>query len=114
MFNGSMIIEKIENDNGTAIKFEDGTMICYGKRTFTVTNNNHLGQLYYGGSLNLGKYPETFIEEPVTNLTIKGNMAVAEYAYGGVSSIGSIYVFNATSRTNQTEIVNFIAFGKWK
>lgn len=85
MFNGSMIIEKIENDNGTAIKFEDGTMICYGKRTFTVTN-----------------------------LTIKGNMAVAEYAYGGVSRIGSIYVFNATSRKNQTEIVNFIAFGKWK
>lgn len=109
-----MIIEKIENENGTAIKFEDGTMICYGKRTFTVTNNNAVGQLYYGGSLNLGNYPETFIKEPVTNLTIKGDMAVAEYLYGNVSSIGSIYVFNATPRTNKTEIVNFIAFGKWK
>lgn len=26
-----MIIEKITNSNGTAIKFEDGTMIYYGK-----------------------------------------------------------------------------------
>ena len=31
MLNGSMIIEKITNSNGTAIKFEDGTMIYYGK-----------------------------------------------------------------------------------
>ena len=31
MLNGSMIVEKITNSNGTAIKFEDGTMIYYGK-----------------------------------------------------------------------------------
>lgn len=37
MINGSMIIEKITNDNGTAIKFEDGTMIYYGKITKNVS-----------------------------------------------------------------------------
>ena len=30
-----MIIEKITNSNGTAIKFEDGTMICYGNAAIT-------------------------------------------------------------------------------
>lgn len=32
MLNDSMIIERITNSNGTAIKFEDGTMIQTGKK----------------------------------------------------------------------------------
>ncbi len=106
--------ETITNSNGTALKFPDGTMICYGERTITATNSNKVGSLYYAGSFSLGNYPVKFVERPICTLQIKGDMSVVEYDYGDASYMGSCYIMNATSRTNKTERIGFIAIGRWK
>ena len=111
---GAEIIENGSNDNGNWIKFANGQMICYGNRNTTISNNTQVGNLWYTDAFELGQYPINFIEEPKTYLQIEGVFSIAEYTGNTTENIGSIYMFNAVSRSNQYTKVNFYAIGKWK
>ena len=48
------IVERIENSNGTAIKFADGTMICTKVVSFLrVAVTTEIGSIYTTGNLEL-------------------------------------------------------------
>lgn len=49
------IIERIENSNGTAIKFADGTMICTKFVSFQNIATTALGSIYNSSDLDMRK-----------------------------------------------------------
>ena len=70
------IIERIENSNGTAIKFADGTMICTKSVTFSNFAVNTVdGNVFRSDELELGDFAEKFIESP--NLSLQNYSSVA-------------------------------------
>ena len=55
------IVERIENSNGTAIKFADGTMICTKVVSFLgIPVTTEIGSLYTTGDLELRQLGEKF------------------------------------------------------
>lgn len=61
----SGIIERIENENGTAIKYADGTMIQYGTYDTGLTDfTTEFGSVFYNQSSSTIKFPLTFIDIP--------------------------------------------------
>ena len=112
----SIEIEEIgSNSNGSYIKFKNGIMICYGRRTFTCTNSGAVGSLWYDSNrLSFGNFPVAFIEKPFCITQSEGNMCLVEYTGLSATSPGGGYVMNATKRTNQTQVITFLAIGKWK
>ena len=109
MINGSMIIEKITNDNGTAIKFEDGTMICYG--SITTQNNSYV-------SFN---FPKAFISIPSLTLTCVTSddtfvkVAVAKNLEKTGVAVACMYArLGQSFEAFGEEFVKYIAIGNWK
>lgn len=111
----NMEIERIENKNGTAIKFSDGTMICtgtgqcpanvgYAKITFAnnfidnnyimIANHKYQSGSNYGGSIQLRN---------ITNPQTVNNTLAYIYSYQYDGSIAN-YIRN----------VQYVAIGRWK
>ena len=101
--------ETITNDNGTAIKFGDGTMICYG----TATNGT--------GGYVAAHYPAEFVEPPSSQQ--------ATIAYNNYTTNNPVYIitqagFDLTNiycrkmdgsiETNTTVKINWFVIGRWK
>lgn len=105
----NMEIERIENENGTAIKFGDGTMICYGR---ALNNSNGLVAAHY---------PADFIEPPTSQQ--------ATIVYNSYTSSNPVYVIiqagigltniycrkmDGTPETNTSIRTNWLVIGRWK
>ena len=112
----NMEIERIENSNGTAIKFPDGTMIC--TLDITVTDqaiNNSYGDIF-AGTRNWN-YPVAFIEKPIVSCGMfKWGTS---FSWGGVTGIGNtsatLVGYDLFSRTTGTNVnISVIAIGRWK
>ena len=108
----NMEIERIENENGTAIKFSDGSMLQYG----TLNNNST-------GSPTID-FPIDFINNnynvQLTNRYSSGGGAVATQIvltahYAGT---GACLVYfrdlSGSAVTNTDVMVNWQAIGRWK
>ena len=112
------IYDSGSNSNGSWIRFNEGTMICYGTRTFSIVADYAVGAVFYnqnGVSIGLGNYPISFIDTPICVLGGgSGSLNYIEHNYSGGTSIGWCWFFNPTKRTQQTIRVSFIAIGKWK
>ena len=114
------IIKSGSNENGTYIKFADGTMIC----TKRVTKKNvKLTNSWYGlytnendTMIDLGNYADTFIEEPVVNITYMGGNGCWLINNNGhsASSPGKVQLCTVSSRTIGTCILDITAKGRWK
>lgn len=102
------------NENGSWIKYEDGTMICCGTITYdTIDCTEEYGSLYYGAVA--WQYPNTFVELPTyINGTMNwggiGGVALASTT----SSVANLYVYNAMSYTANNAKMKYIAIGRWK
>lgn len=105
----NMQTETITNENGTAIKLGDGTMICYG----TSINNPN--------GLSTTKYPIDFIEPPISQ---QGTITYNHYTsvnpvyiivQPGVNSI-NIYCrkMDGTIETSTEVKTNWLVIGRWK
>lgn len=104
------------NENGSWIKFEDGTMICDIIREYDFTTTTPWGALYESDYINLGNLPQTFIEPPtVTASCVGGTYVCLEAFTPTVSTLGSTWFMRpvAQSDTAKTKIA-FIVKGKWK
>ena len=76
------IYDSGSNSNGSWLRYNDGTMICYGTRYFTITADYLVGTLYYnqnGVNIGLGNYPLSFVDTPVCILG--GGSGSLNYSY---------------------------------
>ena len=115
------VVQRTSNENGTAIKFADGTMIC--TKTVEETNlsfNTAEGSLYVteDKTIDLGNYPESFISTPVVSTQLyhygsQYNLMVGRLNYADKSSIGKLNVMSPIARTVSVQIM-IIAIGRWK
>lgn len=109
-------IERIENENGTAIKFPDGTMICTYRETVTdQAINNTYGDIFTG--IRNWIFPVQFIEKPIVSCDMFKWGTSASWA--GVSGIGntsaSLVGYDIFSRETGTNVnISAIAIGRWK
>lgn len=118
--NSSVIKET--NTNGTAIKFVDGTMICYNTQTFSSTaGGNVLGNLYRTNTLTLNNFPIQFTSVPNVTYNVQksseiGWLAIlisAEYQATNVRPARPVLV-KTTNASVDSITVEYIAIGRWK
>ena len=112
----STIIESGSNDNGSWIKYSDGTMICYkstGEIDMNITTS--WGSLYEG-NISVGNFPAEFIETPTISVIPFGSGMLIEQ--GGIdaskTSWGNITGVRPNSVENVKARFHLIAIGKWK
>ena len=109
------IVESGSNENGSYIKFADGTMICWKTYSFTASFNTAWGSVYECPEQNFGATAQTFISVP----TIFGNNgngahAILEGITGTtVNSFGKCILFRPVSG-GATLNINLLAIGRWK
>ena len=112
------IIQSITTESGTAIKFADGTMICYGKidtgsRNFT----EQFGSVYYDNIPYNIVYPMQFIETPIISISQELGGYFGGNSIGGLptNTKAQVYVYTMRSATlNRNAIIYWQAIGRWK
>lgn len=113
------IVESGSNDNGSWIKYSDGTMICTKTTSIITPITSPWGALYESGDVILGQFPQAFISNPrvsVTNNSSSGAGALIEAVFQvTTTSAGKCWLCRGTSRDSQTPyVLDIIAIGKWK
>lgn len=118
------VVESGSNNNGSWIKFADGTMICRFTQIINVAVTNAWGSLY-GGKFSVHDYPQEFIDIPEASITLVANN---DGNYGGwignnggtddirptKKNIGEFVMLRPTTTSNGIYKVQVIAIGKWK
>lgn len=111
-----MEIERIENENGTAIKFPDGTMICTLEKTVTdQAINGAYGSLFQ--SIRVWTFPVPFIETPAVSCSqFQWGTGASWGGIRGASTVSAaLRVYDAFSRAAGTDThISAIAIGRWK
>ena len=103
------IVESGSNENGSWVKFADGTAICFG----SVANQSN--------GLSTAIYPIEFTEMPCWHLTI---VRYSSYTAANPpivltqAGIGEARIYcrkpDGSIETNTTISINWLAIGKWK
>ena len=112
-----VIIETGNNANGRYIKFGDGTMICYGSISKTLSIDIAFGSLFRNDNDTLViTYPVSFYETaPALNVFNNGNTTAlfANQTTGTVSE-ARLYALRPTAFTGSVIQLNWCAIGRWK
>lgn len=111
--------ESGENANGRWIKYADGTMICWGERTFTNINiTTAWGSVYETATKNdFGTFPQAFISRPSISITPHFGVSCYIEILEGLSAtnIGKTWFMCPVQRTNIASLsFNYMAIGKWR
>lgn len=115
-----VIEESGENENGSYIKYSDGTLICHGKRVFEsvpITSASGVGFYSPVSVTPLGQYPVSFLETPeflINGNTNGGYFWTATVSKGTTIDLPQINMFAFTSQTVTNVILNWQSIGKWK
>jgi hypothetical protein len=115
--NEVVTIETITNDNGTAIKFSDGTMICTMERSFQGTCVNTFGILYETEQFDFGNFPIPFIERPILSTSISDTTGgfVGAIRNRTKSHIGQANFARPIKLETEAEWgIQITAIGRWK
>lgn len=108
-------METITNDNGTAIKFSDGTMICYKDISGVVNISNASGSGYYGTLSVDSLFPQEFVEIPIISTGLRNTeWVMASNVTATATQITKIIILSLKSDGSKTVHINIIAIGKWK
>ena len=104
------------NENGNWIKFPDGTMICWGVKSYgSLSFSNSWGSVYDTPKFNLGNFPQSFAVAPTVTLQCcSGATCWPESIIPTVSSIGETWLMRPTSGTYDNVRLFYIAIGRWK
>ncbi len=109
------IIEKGSNSDGTYIKYADGTMICYGKKSQTLAITTQSGGVYYNSIIFT--FPQEFIEAPVAvpALTQTGGILFTSLGNGfPIPTQAQVRVLSMVSQASANVTASYIAIGRWK
>ena len=126
----NMEIERIENENGTAIKFPDGTMIQWGSKSFVGAETGNTG------SYAIVTFPQAFADNKFSvsysplyspnyaNEITLFTVLTGSHVYGIGSNSTQDTVYRRLSHTTDTTELsklyatnlsfNWQAIGKWK
>lgn len=109
------IIESGSNENGSWIKYADGTMICYKRQTFNnVAISTAWGVLYESTKLELGDFPQPFVGNYPDFFIMPWQSFFVERAYNAsLTSWGEFWAVRPNTRTMDV-IVSCFAIGRWK
>lgn len=113
----SSIPQTITNENGTAIKFADGTMICNKRVIFNnIECTTASGTIYITAQLSLGNFAEEFTDIPVMTISKVRHDASWVYNTNQINKTNAGYVTFATTtaRSSVTFECHLIAIGRWK
>lgn len=110
-----IVLESGRNENGTYIKFADGTLICTGEKSETVdVTSGPTDGLYTTSSNKLTPLPHNFIEKPIISLG-NGNSNVDMFRVFSITTSTLWYNPAAlTSRPGANYNLTYIAIGRWK
>lgn len=117
---GKTINSSGSNANGSFIKYEDGTMICYNKQTFNTVISTGSGVLFVSSNLSFSNYPAAFTELPVVTLNVvRGGSSYPFYVFKTnettLTTPPTIRIANSASVVSARDyVVDYIAIGKWK
>lgn len=111
------IVESGSTDTGNWVKYMDGTMICYNKKSMTEFTNQ-----YYHGYTGNWMYPAEFVEYPTVIATIdEWTTYDLTFKAQPNSTTAANVMYFVKNPTNNTYIdnhfegnINLIAIGKWK
>ena len=108
----NMEIERIENENGTAIKFPDGTMIQWGRKTLRNVEFAQTGGIYYSQS-QVFSFPQVFIQNP--SISISGTTSNMCWIGNSTSYTEQFtFVVLHSIETTRTVLIEWQAIGRWK
>lgn len=109
------IVESGSNDNGSYVKYSDGTMICRHKIQVEVAVNTTLGSLYRSESIIFPNFPVAFNDIPNISFYANGNNTgiITNWVATTNENPGSQIIIYPTTRTSLQYIINYIAIGKW-
>lgn len=114
----NMQSETITNENGTAIKYPDGWMICSGHISQTLARTTQRSDC--GGYRTSGvtvNFPATFIETPQLSLL---DTSSTDFSLGCRSSSVNTSYFNVfwhAINSNSSQLnykADYVAIGRWK
>ncbi len=114
------IVESGSNDNGSWIKYSDGSMICYGNKDVTLDCSQTWGNLFVGRYENYISFPQEFIDIPLlqihTRSTTNASSWLISYDKTTVSKSNfyEVDIARATANNSVPITITFIAIGKWK
>lgn len=112
----NMQVSTITNKNGTAIKYADGTMVCYGAITVTATSGSDYYQLCNRTSAITVTFPASFSSTNDLTITVTPQLFQVFSVSISDKTISS-FNFNAfypSTVSFSTLPINYVAFGKWK
>lgn len=116
--NGRLIIESGTNDNGSWIRFSDGTLICYGRRAFSNVNITTVwGSVYETATkYDFGNFPHQFIDTPILSMEQIDGTTVYRETIGGTgrSNLGSTWFNSPVQKSGASFVFGYIAIGRWK
>ena len=103
-----LAVSKNTTTNGTYLKFNDGTMICYGSKLSKTTDSNGQATI---------TYPTAFYETPAGIAMFQAVGSSKQYcniSWSNASSM-TVYVISENAALASKSIyVNYIAIGRWK
>lgn len=111
---------KIIADSGSNyIKYDDGTMICFGVKTITTNVTSSWGSLYASSKISGDNYPIAFTEIKSVDITIdKGPTAWIGTGETGSSlsltKCPDYYLLSGATQPNSTFVISYTAIGRWK
>lgn len=108
----------VTNSNGTAIKYSDGNLICYGHRLLSGISFDAIGSLYRHIAYNPFNFPVAFISEPVvtfsTHHTADYSFCWVYAAMANTTSITRMDLLRPLSATSVNTYISYQAIGRWK
>lgn len=117
------VVEAGNNTNGNYIKYENGTLVCWGNRTFNnVACTVAWGSLYESTSdVDLGTYPYAFYSRPRLSVQCTSGTGLVtvfleqiRISDANPEKIGTMYVCRPQSTPSVNFGLDFIAIGRWK
>lgn len=113
-------IKRIENENGTAIKYNDGTMLQYGiYDTESIGITTQYGAGFYDGKTHQINFPVTFTR--VDNISVSGMLEgnIGGATIGPLTQINNssfkAFIFAIRSYEGTKNIkIHWQAIGRWK
>lgn len=109
-------IETIANNNGTAIKYPDGTMICTKKCVFENVSTTANGAIFISSQQTLGNFAVEFIDVPTMTLSKITNTGgwIFNHIQLTKSNAGNVFFATATAQNSKIFGCHLIAIGRWK
>lgn len=108
----------ITGSNGITLKFADGSQICYGYFTKTVSMSIAFGNIYYGTATNNITFSTKFTTKPTFIATLQDNdainVSIMDQSRLTANSYTGRWLFNSPVSTSKTMTIGWVAFGLWK